>query len=610
MKTLVADAETFYDKQYSLSKMSVEEYIRSPEFEVILWAVKEDDKPTEWFSGTHDEIKTWLRKFPWEESAAVFHNAQFDAAILNWRFDIRPKRIIDTLSMGRALYGGEVGVGLASLAKFANLGEKGHEVINALGKRREDFNPTDLYAYASYCVNDVELTHKLLTYMVGEFPVSELKLIDTTIRMFSEPVFELDLPLLEKHLVDVRTKKEDLFNKAMIDKKDIMSNPKFAEILRNCGVEPPTKISKTTGKETYAFAKTDEEFLALQDHENFLVQSLVSARLGGKSTLEESRTERFIGVAKRGLLPVALRFYGAHTGRFSADGDKLNMQNLPRESPLRKAMRAPNGYRVVDCDSSQIEARMLAWLAGQEDLIGAFERGEDVYCVMASKLYNRTITKADREQRFVGKTVILGSGYGTGWRKLQAHMKTNNQQRVNMSDQQAQQTIAAYRESYSAIPKFWKLCDEMLETMVRDQYKEFGPGGIIKVIGLQGILLPNGMRLKYPNLRKHVDADGKKQFVYDSRKGRTTFPKSIWGGGLTENLCQALARIVVMDQMLEIAKRYRVALSVHDSTVCVVPENEVKEAVAYIEACMKMRPKWGPDLPLNCESKSGPTYGG
>lgn len=609
MKTLVIDFETYYSKDYSLSKMSTEEYIRSPLYETILVAVKEDDNPTEWFSGTHEDTKKWLNKFAWDKAAAVAHNAAFDMAILNWRFDIRPKRIIDTLSMGRALYGGEVGVGLASLAKFANLGEKGHEVINALGKRRVDFNPTELRAYASYCVNDVELTHKLLTYMVGEFPVSELKLIDMTIRMFSEPVFELDLPLLEKHLKEVREKKENLLSKAMVDKKDIMSNPKFAEILRNCGVEPPTKISKTTGKETYAFAKTDEEFLALQEHENFLVQLLVNARLGGKSTLEESRTERFIGVAKRGLLPVALRFYGAHTGRFSADGDKLNMQNLPRGSNLKKAIRAPNGYRVVDCDSSSIEARMLAWLAGQEDLVAAFERGEDVYKLTGTKIYNVPIEEIDKDRRFLAKTVTLGSGYGTGWRKLQAHLKVQKE-KVVLSDSEAQRIIAAYRESYSAIPKFWKQCDEMLETMVRDQYKEFGPGGIIKVIGLQGILLPNGMRLKYPNLRKHVDADGKKQFVYDSRKGRTTFPKSIWGGGLTENLCQALARIVVMDQMLEIAKRYRVALSVHDSTVCVVPENEVKEAVAYIEACMKMRPKWGPDLPISCESKSGPTYGG
>jgi len=603
MKTLVADAETFYDKQYNLSKMSVEEYIRSPEFEVILWAVKEDDKPTEWFSGTHDEIKTWLRKFPWEESAAVFHNAQFDAAILNWHFDIRPKRIIDTLSMGRALYGNEVGVGLASLAKFFGLGEKGHEVVNALGKRRADFTRQELNKYAEYCVNDVELTYKLVKNMLGEFPLSELKLIDLTIRMFSEPVLELDRPLLETHLKDVQEKKMNLLMSALVERADLMSNAKFAELLRANGVEPPTKVSKTTGKETYAFAKSDEEFLELKEHENPAVQALVSARIGNKSTLEETRTEAFIGISGRGTLPVPLRYYGAHTGRYSAQ-DGINLQNLPRKSNLKKSIRAPNGYKIINCDSSSIEARMLAWVAGQQDLVDAFARGEDVYKLTGTKIYNVPVEEIDSDRRFLSKTVTLGSGYGTGWRKLQAHLKVQKE-KVVLSDDEAQRIINAYRTAYDKIPMFWKQCDRMLETIIKGQYAEFGPGGVIKVIGEEGIMLPNGMRLKYPNL--HKTSDG---FVYHSRKGRTTFPKSIWGGGLTENICQALARIAVTDQMLEIAKRYRVVLTVHDSVVALCKEDEEKEAVKYIEACMKMRPAWGLDLPLSCESETGYTYGG
>lgn len=604
MKLITLDFETFYSKDFSLSKVSTEEYIRSPLFETIMVAVKEDDNETEWFSGTHEQTKKFLDKFDWANAAAVAHNAAFDMAILNWRFNIRPKRIVDTLSMGRALYGNEVGVGLASLAKFFGLGEKGHEVVNALGKQRTDFTREELNKYAEYCVNDVELTYKLVKEMLGEFPLSELKLIDMTIRMFSEPVLELDKPLLETHLKDVQEKKMNLLMSALVERADLMSNGKFAELLRANGVEPPTKVSKTTGKETYAFAKSDEDFLALKEHENPVIQALVSARIGNKSTLEETRTEAFIGISGRGTLPVPLRYYGAHTGRYSAQ-DGINLQNLPRKSNLKKSIRAPNGYKLIDCDSSQIECRMLAWLAGQDDLVEAFERGEDVYCIMASVLYGRTITKADEEQRFVGKTVVLGSGYGTGWKKLQDHMKTNPQQRVDMSAEEAKRTIDTYRDAYAKIPLFWKQCDRALDIMSKDQYTEFGPGGVIKVIGKEGILLPNGMRLKYPNL--HKTADG---FVYHSRKGRTTFPKSIWGGGLTENICQALARIAVMDQMLEIAKRYRVVLTVHDSVISLVPESEGEEALKYVTACMRKRPPWGPELPLNCEAKIGHTYGG
>jgi DNA polymerase len=604
MTTLTIDFETYYDRDYSLSKITTEEYIRDPRFEAIGVSVKVDDEPAEWFSGTRKQTKAWLDRFDWANSIAIAHNAMFDMAIMNWRFDIRPKRIIDTLSMLRAIDGPDAGNSLAKAAERYGLGVKGTEVVNALGKRRLDFTPEELAAYGDYCINDTEMTYKLAMKLLEGFPKEELQLIDLTMRMFTEPVLWLDTDALETHLADVKRKKADLLGKALIDKDNLMSNPRLADTLRNLGVNPPMKISPTTGKETYAFAKNDEEFKALLEHDNIIVQAIVAARLGVKSTLEESRTERFIGISGRGTLPVPLRYYAAHTGRFGGD-DKVNLQNLPRKSPLKKAIKAPLGYVIIDCDSSQIEARTLAWLAGQWDLVEAFDKGEDVYKIMASSIYGVPVDEVTDSQRFVGKTTILGAGYGMGAAKFQAQLKTFN---VDLPEDECKRIIAVYRETYPYIPKLWRDTGDALESLSVDNLTSLGEGMKLAVAG--GIILPNMLRIRYPNLRFEEQGTGKQGLVYDTKKGKTVIPTRIYGGKAVENICQALARIVIANQMLMIARKYKVAMTVHDSVVVVAPEAEADEARRYVEQCMRIRPKWAAALPLNCESKIGASYGG
>jgi hypothetical protein len=317
MSFITIDFETYYDKEFSLSKLTTEEYIRSPQFEVIGVGVKVLDGETEWASGTHDEIAQFLSEFDWANSLVLAHNTMFDGAILSWRFGIVPKAYADTLSMARALHGLNVGGSLKKLVEMYQLGEKGTEVVNALGKHREDFSPEELSKYGDYCINDVELTYQLFKELMGQgFPKQELKLIDCTLRMFTDPVLELDLPALQAHLQDCVEAREKLLNEGNITREEIMSNKKFAERLKSLGVEPPMKLSPRTEKPTLAFAKTDEAFLALQDHENPDVQALVAARLGTKGTQEETRTQRFIDIAKRGTLPVPIKYYAAHTGRW------------------------------------------------------------------------------------------------------------------------------------------------------------------------------------------------------------------------------------------------------------------------------------------------------
>jgi len=604
MDIISLDFETYYDQQFSLSKLTTEEYIRSPLFQTIGVGVRVNEEETIWFTGDDAGVASFLGTFDWSSSALLAHNALFDAAILSWRYNIVPKAILDTLSMARAIHGTEVGNSLAKLSLFYELGVKGTEVVDARGKRLEDFEVQDLAQYGEYCKNDVELTSKLYKKLAPHFKLSELKLIDLTIRMFSEPSLTLDTNLLRQHLAEVKYRKELLLEEAGVETRDdLMSNLKFAEMLRGLGVEPPTKISLMTGKETLAMAKSDEEFKALLEHEDLRVQTLVAARLGNKSTLEETRTERFMSIASRGLMPVPLQYYAAHTGRWGG-ADKINLQNLPSRgknaNKLKFSIKAPEDYCLIDSDSSQIEARMLAWLSGQDDLTEAFKNGEDVYKIMASAIYSKESSEVSSNERFVGKTTILGAGYGMGAKKFGVQLKTFG---TEITESEAIHIIQVYRQTYSKIPLLWTAGRHAIEAMVKNQSTPFG-NGCVEVHGTDGILLPNGLYQRYPNLRKIRTDDGE-QYVYDARRGSV----KIYGGKLVENICQALARCIIGEQMLRIAKKYKPVLTVHDAIACIAPEDEVKEAMAYVMECMQWTPDWAKGLPVNCEAGYGQSYG-
>ena len=605
MDLITLDFETYYDRDYSLSKLTTEAYVRDSRFEVVGVGIKFNGEETEWASGTHEKIKDYLKSFNWQNAMLLCHNTVFDGAILNWLFDIRPRVYTDTMCIARAIHGVETSASLKAVSEKYGVGVKGTEVINALGKRREDFTPEELSKYGDYCVNDVDLTYKLFTTMAKDFPRKELKLIDLTLRMFIQPILELDLGLLEQHLTETRYRKDELLESAGVVKEDLMSNPKFAELLKSLGVEPPTKISPMTGQRTFAFAKADEEFKALAEHENEQVQTLVAARLGTKSTLEETRTQRFIDIAKRGTLPVPVRYYAAHTGRWGGD-DKINLQNLPSRGvnakKLKRGIIAPDGCTLIDADSAQIEARVLAWLAEQDDLTAAFRAGDDVYIKMASRIYGVHEPDVDKDQRFVGKTTILGAGYGMGAMKFQAQLKTFG---FDIDTPEARRIIKIYREANWKINKLWRDAQQALVAMSRKEEAPLGLDGVLKVIPKENaIRLPSGLLLRYDDLDFDTAEKGV-EFHYKVRRGRNR----IYGGKVIENVCQAIARCIIGEQMLQIAKKHRVVLTVHDSIVCCVRDEEVEEAQAYVEKCMRWVPDWAEGLPINCESGTGKSYG-
>lgn len=613
-RLVTIDFETFYDDDVGFKKQTTEEYIRDPRFEVIGVGIKVNDEEPFWVTenikGVLDEILSTHQ----EETLILCHNTLFDGAILSWVYGIRPAGWLDTLSMARAIHGVDAGGSLAALAERYKLGQKGDEVVHAKGKRRADFKPDELEQYGRYCKNDVQLTYDLLHCLADRFTEPELKLIDLTIRMFTEPTLCVDDALLQGRLQEVYEDRNELLRGLMEQlkcedeesvRKKLASNKQFAAVLDSLGVDPPMKVSATTGKPTFALAKTDEGFLALQEHDDPFIQHLCAVRLGTKSTLEESRIKRFldIGLRNKGLIPVPLKYYGAHTGRWAGQ-DKINFQNLPSRDKKKKALKnaivAPEGHYIINADSSQIEARVLAWLSGQNDVVKQFANGEDVYSIFASKIYKRPISKADPVERFVGKTCILGLGYGTGAAKLQRTLATAQPVNVDLPIGECEDIVRLYRSDNDMIPLLWKDGDQALRSINSGTSPYFFDQRHCVVIDKEGIRLPSGFYIRYPKLALSND-----KFTYTSRKGEI----DIWGGVVVENVVQALARIIVGEQMLKIAERYKVAMTVHDSVVAVVRKAEVDEAVSYITECMSTPPTWGIGLPITCEAKYAERYG-
>jgi len=616
MKTIVLDFETYYDDQYSLRKMTPVEYILDPRFECIGCAVKEEDQPAIWM--TEDELRSYIAGLP-EKVIVVSHNALFDMCILAWRFSYSPHLMADTLGMARAWLGHRLkSLSLANVALHYGIGAKGTTVHKVQGMGLAAIKAAGFYdEYAEYSKNDAEICHAIYRKICGEgFPAAEIAIMDTVLRCATEPRFQLDQQRLAEHIHNTVTAKQTLLGRVGIaDRGELLSNDKFAEALRNLGVEPPTKISLTTGKETYAFAKTDPAFIELEEHDNPEVQALVSARLGVKSTLEETRTQRLIDISNltwpgnepASLMPIPLRYSGAHTHRLSGDW-KLNMQNLPRGGQLRKSLIAPEGFKVVAVDASQIEARLAGWFCGATDLVGAFAKKEDVYSSFASKVFGRPVNKKEHPvERFIGKTAVLGLQYGLGWQKFQKTVKLQSKaqvgQEVALTDEEAANVIKTYRETYPQIPKMWTKLGNILPRMTGDIIELVHPVYFEK----ERIRLPSGLYLNYYDLQ---NKDGQWWFTFAGK------PKYIYGGKMLENITQALARIHVMNAAIRLRKTFRemgwdihLALQAHDELVYIVPEDMAEAILMLSLAEMKRRPSWGIDIPFDAEGDIGQSYG-
>jgi DNA polymerase family A len=644
------DAETYYDRDFSLRKMPTPNYILDPRFELQMCAVKVNDGPHEIIDGP--DFADWIAQFDPKITTTVTFNALFDNSILAWRYGFIPATMLDAMAMARTLLGHEItNFSLSNVASHMGLGAKGTALQNMMGLNREQIIAAGLWDdFKAYALQDNFLCEQIFWTLIERMPWAERRLMDMTLRCAVEPRFRVDIPMLEQHLVDVKLAKEELIQAANgIDPKIIMSTKKFQEALEHLGVEVEMKTSPTTGKETPCFAKTDEFMERLQEHPDPTVAAMAAARIGLKSTLEETRTEKLLSIAKLdwelvstrinlsafahgrpglpiGQMPVPLRYGGAHTHRLSGEWG-MNMQNMPTvrgskgKSKLRQSLIVPDDCEVVTCDLSQIEARIVAWICGCDQLVEEFAMKKDPYSLLATEIFGRPINRklpGMEIEGFIGKTGILGLGYGCGKTNFDT-MVTRSARSMGMDISQKYNVdvgyaaVDAYRKRYWQIPQGWRTLDYAIKTVFLSGSAEqkFGP----VTIGNGEVKLPSGLSLMYADIRSNIDPNtGYTEYSY--RYGK--FRHKIYGAKLLENIVQALARVVVMNAALRIRDRgrstlyprdYRYVLQAHDELVFIVHKTELENAKAIIQYEMKARPSWGLSIPIDCELGQGKSYG-
>ena len=642
---LVIDFETRWDRrEYTLSKMTTEQYIRDPRFKAFGCCIKTYDVPgTVWVS--HKDLQATFDAIDWSTTAVLAHNAQFDIAILSWVYGVKPCFVFDSLSMARALRGVEAGNSLAKLANEFGLPPKGQAVHSTDGLAELPAEVED--ELAEYCKHDTFLCEEVFKRLIKGYPPKELRLIDLTLKMFTNPVLELDQEMLREAILEESTKRTELLNRLDIKESTLASNDKFAGLLSKMGLAPPKKISKTTGKEALALAKNDAHFQALLNSDNEDVALLCEARLAVKSTLERTRAQRFLDISERGRLPVPLNYYGAHTGRWSASkGSGLNLQNLKRGSFLRKSIQAPAGYSLVVCDLAQIEPRVLAWMCDYTDLLEIFASGKDAYAQFGAQMFGIPGLNKDShpDLRQSAKSALLGCGYGLGWASFAAQLLTGflgapptrydkafakqlgvgaefvnefisyqpylermkdiphtcTEPELTVHCVSAKKIIDKYRDAAQPVKTFWEMCDALIKRSLVE-----GKPYTHKCLTFEKerIVLPSGLALRYPQLSGVADEKGRIQWTYGDDK------KKLYGGKLTENIVQAVARCVMTDGMLRIQKQYPCVLTVHDEVVALVPESEADDAENWVLAQMTMVPKYMPGIPLGAEAGHAKRYG-
>ena len=638
-RVIALDFETAWDrKEYTLSKMTTEEYVRDPRFKAwgLCWKEVGEEGAAVWVRGK--DIQAWADGINWNETAVLAHNAQFDVTILSWRFGVQPCFIFDTLSMARALRGIEVGNSLAQLAQDFELPPKGQAVHSTDGML-ESISFEVEQELADYCKHDTFLCEEIFNRLMPGFPPKELRLIDITLKMYTRPLLELDRGMLQAAIVEEREAREGLLQRLGVDEAALASNDKFAALLEQIGVPPPIKTSKTTGLETYALAKNDALFQALLNSDNEDVMLLCQARLKVKSTSERTRAQRFLDIAHRGRLPVPLSYFGAGTGRWTASkGSAINMQNLKRGSFLRNAIMAPQGSLLVAGDLAQIEPRVLGVLSDNTALLDIFRSGSDAYAQFGAQMFGIPGLTKDTHpvERQAAKSALIGAGYQLGWasfaaqllvgflgakplrytkedakvlgvtgedvrrflewdenlKKLEAIPHTCSTLELAIHCLAAKAIIDKYRAASQPVVEFWNLCQELIEYSLY-RGKEYKHKCI--TFRKEQIVLPSGMAMRYPDLRQDKDEGGRSQWSYADGKKRI----KLYAGKITNNIVQGTARCVMTDGMLRVAKKYPLVGTVHDELIAVIPEGDEDYAKTWVLAQMTMEPPYLPGIPLD-----------
>lgn len=619
-EVVTIDFETYYDSKYSLraKQYNTSSYIMDEKFQIHCCAIKIGKKPSKCYWG--DEAVKKLQAIDWSKYDLLAHNNFFDGFIASMRLGIKPRRRFCTVQMTRGLHSDMSKASLDNICNFYGIGGKISGLEDVKGLRTEEITGEKRKNLMEYCNNDNEKCFEVFCKQIAVYPDDEIALIDLTLSMFCDPVFQLDVQRAEKSLNYEMNERLKFIAISGSDEKTLKSTDKFVDALAELGVDAPKKVSKHNGQVTYALSETDPEFVELQEHEDIRVVRLVQGRLAAKSTMMETRAWRMLQAQETcGSLPVLLNYYGAKTGRWSG-GNKTNFQNLPTSTKdypmageLRKSICAPAGHVIMAPDSAQIEARVVAWVSDHQELLTRFRDKEDVYKWMASMIYGVPVAEIDDEQRFIGKIAVLGLGYGMGAKRFQVTLALGVMgPPMQLTLQECNKIVKLYRKINQKIVQFWGDCEDVLQDMCQGGSGSFGPNGILEYDGTS-IWLPNGMGLHYPGLRAIYDQDGRRTgFKYKSNG----IDKHIYGGLLCENIVQALAGVVIRQEMLEVKAYYdtlklrknevaRIATMTHDEIVSVVPERLATKALDKNLQIMRTPPKWAPDMPIWAAAEGG-----
>lgn len=603
------DFETYFDKDYSLKKKDwpTSLYIQADQFKAQCIGIQHESwSRPQWVKGS--EVQAALRQFDWSRTAAMAHHAQFDGYIMNYHYGIKPAFWLCTLSMARALLRSDIGAGLDEVARYYELGNKLPDALNET-KGVWDLPAPLLKRLGAYCAQDVNLMWQIFCKMLPQMPDEELRIVNLTVSLFTEPEVLVDRPLAKEALGEALDERRETILKPWNKKRNIdedqaltilRSDKSFAAELEAAGAEPPTKWSEKQEKPIYAFALTDLKFKELAEHRRKKVREFHAARLAAKSTNEIDKANGLLlRTSKGNAFPIYLKYYGAHTGRWSG-GDKINVQNFKRGSKLRKSLIAPPGWRIGVADASQIEARLTAYMAGETKLLEAFaDPLRDPYAEFASELFGYTVTKETHPtERFLGKTCILGLGYQMGAPKFRLTLaEGRGGPPLQISAREAQNAVRLYRQTYPNIPILWRQLQNMIpRCLIFGEEVELLNG--LFTWRKNEIELPNGMKIRYPGIHSRVNEEsGFHEYIFRLKYEE----RFLYSGSATENQIQAWSRILVGRNALDIEKHVPIITLTHDEIVYLVREHEADDFNDYVVDLMSTPPLEAPDLPLDAE---------
>lgn len=666
VQPVVLDFETYFDIDFSLTKMSMIEYIMDKRFEILGVSIHEQTQPfTEcqpiFWSGGHyndqgqSEVETviaYLQRMygqNLEGCTFIAHNAYYDAMILALKFDIRPPFIVDTIGLHRHL-NARASHTLSEIAIEEGLSEKGdtkqfkhwtfrtrRAKVSGRSKKRKiptlqpKITSERLAALSYYANHDVELEWELFMRFLPRLsrPNFELPIMQHTINMWTTPRLAVDYEFGEQLATEMESQVDKLVKITGHTVGEIRGNLSFdallTRVLAEVGEKPPYKPAKNKAGRILAIAKDDYERDLLLGHAHKPVRDLMAARVSTKSWPNHASRVRAIMAqckATSDRLCVPLKYHGAHTGRWSG-GEGINLQNLSARNPeplinkVREIIVAPPGQCLVIADAAQIEARVLAWEAGQLDLCKRFADGEEIYALFASQVLGCPVRKPRKSdpgpvykkhlwaRNAVGKTGVLGCGYGMGPSKVMEYTKGQ------VDAVMAERIVDTYRRENDKIVEYWTDIENAFAISVK--YGKEEQVGHLRIFPEPGfphitvIELACGRWLRY--YRPKVKGIGYHRTITVWNPKLKT-QGHIWGGHLTENIIQAMSRDILAEAILKMESLgWHQALTVHDELIGVVPIKDGEQSLANAITCLSTSPDWAPDCPLAAEGVVSQRYG-